>query len=121
MRDDGSVVRHRHSLAPAKTFPAVRSAADQRRSARVATLAQTRRTVPGELKRLLAAGAIDDATYAERRAAYDDAKRTVKRLSGRRRLELWAVVKTLEGVAARGQLTASRLPALFLTLQRNRE
>ena len=121
MRDDGSVVRHRHSLAPAETFPAVRSAADQRRSARVATLSQTRRTLPGELKRLLAAGAIDDATYAERRAAYDDAKRTVKRLSGRRKLELGAVVKTLEGVAARGQLTASRLPALFLTLQRNRE
>ena len=121
MRDDGSVVRHRHSLAPAETFPAVRSAADQRRSERVATLSQTRRTLPGELKKLLAAGAIDDATYAERRAAYDDAKRTVKRLSGRRKLELGAVVKTLEGIAARGQLTASRLPALFLTLQRNRE
>jgi hypothetical protein len=121
MRDDGSVVRHRHSLAPAETFPAVRSAADQRRSERVATLSQTRRTLPGELKTLLAAGAIDDATYAERRTAYDDAKRTVKRLSGRRKLELGAVVKTLEGIAARGQLTASRLPALFLTLQRNRE
>jgi len=121
MRDDGSVVRHRHSPTPAETFPAVRSAADQRRSGRVATLAQARRTVPGELKRLLAAGAIDDATYAERRAAYDDAKRTVKKLSGRRKLELGAVVKTLEGVAARGQLTASRLAPLFLTLQRNRE
>ena len=88
---------------------------------RVATLAQARKTVPGELKRLLAAGAIDDATYAERRAAYDDAKRTVKKLSGRRALELGAVVKTLEGVAARGQLSASRLAPLFLTLQRNRE
>ena len=121
MREDGSVVRHRHSLAPSETFPAVRSAADQRRSAPVAALAQKRRTVPGELKKLLAAGAIDDATYAERRAAYDDAKRTVRKLTGRRKLELGAVVKTLEDVAARGRLTASRLPALFLTLQRNRE
>ena len=99
----------------------MRSAADQRRSEPTATLAQKRRTVPGELKKLLAAGAIDDAVYAERRAAYDDAKRTVKRLSGRRKLELGAVVKTLEDVAARGQLTASRLAPLFLTLQRNRE
>jgi hypothetical protein len=121
MRDDGSVVRHGKSLAPAETFPPVRSAADQRRSVPVATLAQKRRTVPGELKNLLTAGAIDDAIYAERRAAYDDAKRTVKKLSGRRQLELGAVVKTLEGVAARGQLTASRLAPLFLTLQRNRE
>ena len=121
MREDGSVVRHGRSLAPSETFPPVRSAADQRRRAPVATLAQKRRTVPGELKKLLAAGAVDDATYAERRAAYDDAKRTIKKLSGRRKLELGAVVKTLEGVAARGQLTASRLPALFLTLQRNRE
>ena len=121
MREDGSVVRHRHSLAPAETFPAVRSAADQRRPAPAATLSQKRRTVPGELKKLRAAGAIDDAAYAERRAAYDDARRTVKRLSGRRKLELGAVVKTLEDVAARGQLTASRLAPLFLTLQRNRE
>ena len=121
MRDDGSVVRHRHSLTPAETFPPVRSAADHRRAATTATLARKRRTVPGELKRLRASGAIDDSAYAERRAAYDDAKRTVKRLSGRRKLELGAVVRTLEDVAARGQLRASRLAPLFLTLQRNRE
>ncbi len=77
--------------------------------------------MPGELKKLRDAGAIDAATYAERRSAYDDAKRTVKRLSGRRELELGAVVRTLEDVAARGQLSASRLAPLFLTLQRNRE
>jgi len=121
MREDGSVVPHGRSLAPAETFPPVRSSADQRRSQAVATLAAKRKTVPGELEKLRAAGAIDDTAYAERRAAYDDAKRTVKKLSGRRKLELGAVVKTLEDVAARGQLTASRLPALFLTLQRNRE
>ena len=121
MRDDGSVVLHRHSAAPAVTFPAVRSAADQRRSEPVAALAAQRRTVPGELEKLRAAGAIDDAAYAERRAAYDDAKRTVKKLRGTRKVELRAVVSSLEDVAARGQLTASRLAPLFLTLQRNRE
>ena len=122
MREDGSVVRHPHSLAPAATFPAVRSAADQRRSERpTATLSAKRRTVVGELERLRAAAAIDDVAYAERRAAYEDAKRTVKQLRGTRKVELRAVVKTLEDVAARRQLTASRLTALFLTLQRNRE
>jgi hypothetical protein len=99
----------------------VRSAADQKRSEPTATLAAKRRTVVGELGRLRAAGAIDDAAYAERRAAYEDAKRTVKKLSGARKAELGAVVSTLEDIAARGQLTASRLAPLFLTLQRNRE
>ena len=103
------------------TFPAVRSAADQRRSRADRDAAAKRRTVVGELDRLRAAGAIDDAAYAERRAAYEDAKRTVKKLSGARKVELGAVVSTLEDVAARGQLTASRLAPLFLTLQRNRE
>src|SRR6185295_12581241 len=38
-----------------------------------------------------------------------------------RKLELGAVVKSLQDVAARGQLTASRLAPLWLTLQRNVE
>jgi hypothetical protein len=47
--------------------------------------------------------------------------RTVKKLKGRRKLELGAVVKTLQGIAARGQLTPSRVAPLWLTLQRNVE
>ncbi len=121
MRDDGSVVRHRHSLAPDVTFPAVRSAADRPRARPTATLAARRRTVIGELKRLRASGAIDAATYAERRRDYKGAKRTVRKLRGTRRAELGAVVGTLEDIAARRQLTVSRLAPLFLTLQRNRE
>jgi len=121
LREDGSVVAHRHSLAPDVTFPAVRSRTDRRPARPVRALAAKRRTVIGELGRLRAAGAIDDSAYAERRAAYEDAKRTVKRLKGARKVELRAVVSTLEDVAARGQLTASRLAPLFLTLERNRE
>ncbi len=59
--------------------------------------------------------------YAERRAAYDDAKRRLKKLNGARKVELGAVVATLEDVAARGQLTPSRLAPMFLTLSRNVE
>ena len=79
------------------------------------------RTVRSELKRLLTAHQIDAATAARDRAAFDDAVRTARRLSGTRRSELQAVVDILHGIAARGQLTAARLPELFATLARNRQ
>jgi D-glucuronyl C5-epimerase-like protein len=77
------------------------------------------RTLRGELARLLRAGAIDRATYVADRRAFDGAIRAVQRLRGVRRGELLAVLGTLHDIAARGQLTASRLPELFLTLARN--
>ena len=67
--------------------------------------------MPGELKRLLAAGAIDDADLRgaprrlRRRQAHGQAAHRA-----RARSSSAAVVNDLEGVAARGQLTASRLP-----------
>lgn len=78
-----------------------------------------KRTVTGELKRLLAAGQLAQADYAADRAAYSDARAKTRRLRGARRYELSGVVGDLEDMAARGQLTASRAPALFLTLQTN--
>jgi hypothetical protein len=79
------------------------------------------RTVRGELARLLRTRQIGAATYARDRSAFDAAVRTAKRLSGTRRAELQGFIDTLHGIAARGQLTASRLPQLFLTLERNRQ
>ena len=121
MREDGSVVRHRHSLAPDVTFPAVRSAADRRRSAPAATLAAKRRTVAGELKRC--ARRARSTTRPTPSAAPPTRTPSARSAgsAGARKVELGAVVSTLEDVAARGQLTASRLAPLFLTLQRNRE
>jgi hypothetical protein len=78
-------------------------------------------TVTSELRRLLDAGALDQIAYDEHRAAYLDTKATARRLPGARRAELSAVVRTLEGIAARRQLTASRVGPLWLTLERNRE
>jgi D-glucuronyl C5-epimerase-like protein len=77
------------------------------------------RTLRGELVRLLRVGAIDRATYLADRHAFDGAIRSARRLHGTRRAELLAVLGTLHDIAARGQLTASRLPQLFLTLRRN--
>src|SRR4051812_27852708 len=112
---DGRVSVHQDRLGPGAGLPAGATRSGPR------ALAARRKTVIGELKRLLTAGAIDLPTYQARRASYVDAKRVVRELSGRRRLELGAVVATLEGIAARGWLTASRIGPLWMTLERNRQ
>lgn len=107
------------ALPPADALPveAPRAAA----ASSVARAAVRERTVRSELKRLLAAGEIDAATQARYRRMFDDAIRTAGRLSGTRRSELQAAIGDLHDIAARGQLTAARLPVLFATLQRNRQ
>ncbi|HZV73264.1 MAG TPA: D-glucuronyl C5-epimerase family protein [Conexibacter sp.] len=79
------------------------------------------RTVRSELKRLLTTGQIDAAAQARYRRMFDAAIRTAGRLAGTRRSELQAVIANLHDIAARGALTAARLPALFATLERNRQ
>jgi hypothetical protein len=86
-----------------------------------ARAAEPRKTIARELDRLHARGAIDQATYDADRAIHADVKRTIRRLTGARRAELAGVLASVEGIAARGSLRASRLYPLFLTLQRNRE
>lgn len=78
-------------------------------------------TVAGELARLEATGQLDAATAAGFRATYADARRTLKKLSGYRRIQLAAVLANTEAMAAAKLFTPTRLPAVFLTLQRNRE
>src|SRR4051794_8407178 len=79
-------------------------------------------TVAGELKRLAAQGQLTPEDAAAKRAIYDDAKATAAKLTGTRKTELGGVITDLDGMAARGAFDQpSRLPALFLTLQRNRE
>ncbi len=79
------------------------------------------KTVPRELARMLAAGAIDPVTHAADLALYRDVKATAKRLSGTRRVQLAGTVAVVDGIAARGELTPERLAPLRLTLSRNRE
>ena len=79
-------------------------------------------TVAGELKRLAAEGKLTPEDAAAKRAIYDDAKVVERKLSGTRKVELGGVIRDLDGMAARGSFAEpSRLPALFETLQRNRE
>jgi hypothetical protein len=90
-------------------------------SAPVADAAKPRRTIARELAKLYERGKIDRFTYDADRAIHADVKRTIRLLRGAPRAELAGVLASVEGMAARGALRASRLYPLFLTLQRNRE
>ncbi|HEY5045764.1 MAG TPA: D-glucuronyl C5-epimerase family protein [Solirubrobacteraceae bacterium] len=78
-------------------------------------------TVTGALASLKRSGAITAAVYQQDNAAYLAAQSSLKKLSGTRRTELGGVLANVQAIAAAGQFTPSRLPALFLTLERNRQ
>jgi D-glucuronyl C5-epimerase-like protein len=78
-------------------------------------------TVTGALQRLQRGGTISEETYLQDQRAFAAAKRSLGRLSGTRREELGAVLGNVEAIAARGQLSVSRLPVVFATVARNRE
>jgi D-glucuronyl C5-epimerase C-terminus len=77
-------------------------------------------TVTAALASLQRSGAITPASYQQDRSAYVAAVNTLKRLSGTRRTELGGVLGNVRAIAAGGGFIPSRLPALFLTLERNR-
>lgn len=81
---------------------------------------RAQRTVRSELARLYRNHAITTAAYRQYSANFNRALATEKHLAGTRRTELVAVTETLHQIAASGALTASRLPALFATVNANR-
>ncbi len=81
---------------------------------------QPRRTVVSELRALLDAGLIDQATHDRHLDTYDRARDTLRKLKGTRFTLLKAVIKNVEGIAGNGQLSPTRLSGLFLTIERNR-
>jgi hypothetical protein len=64
---------------------------------------------------------IDAREYRHYATIYRNAQRAVRKLSGRPRKELQAVLGNLFATARAGKLTADRAPLAFLTVQRNRE
>jgi hypothetical protein len=77
--------------------------------------------VSGELARLRKAGAITAQAYRTYRGTLTAALNAVHRLRGTRRTEREAVIENLHWIAASGQMIPTRLPALFETLERNRQ
>lgn len=73
------------------------------------------------LATLQRSGEISEEEYARYRHAYVAAQHSLKRLSGTRRAELGSVIANTRQLAAAGELTPSRLPAVMLTVERNRQ
>ena len=78
-------------------------------------------SVTAAMRNLLHSAAISEATYRQDYSAYLAAKSSLGKLSGTRREELGAVLANVQAMASAGELIPSRLPALFLTLERNRQ
>lgn len=78
-------------------------------------------TVTAALASLLHAGSLAQANYRSDYTAYVAAKRSLGKLAGTRREELGSVLANVQAMAAAGELVASRLPVVFLTLERNRQ
>src|SRR5437764_11967396 len=113
VRSDPSVAAAMPTPAPAGPFSdhAVRATA----RAHVAD-----RNVRTELARLRRIHAISTGAYGRYLGSFNAALSAARRLHGTRAMELGAVLGNLHAIAASGMLTPSRLPALFLTLDRNR-
>jgi hypothetical protein len=73
------------------------------------------------LDKLLVRGQIDQAVHDARIAIVTRALRTVRKLTGTRKTQLGAVLANADAMALGGSLTASRLEAVFETIDRNRE
>jgi hypothetical protein len=73
------------------------------------------------LDRAVQAGAVAAEQADAWRALHERTRALARRLGGLRRRELGAALAGVERLAGRGLLTASRMPAAFLTLQRNAE
>lgn len=101
------------TAAPAESVSGF--AARTRRRAHVADS-----NVRTELARLHRVHAISKAAYRRYLGSFNAALNAVKRVGGTRAVELEAVIENVHSIAAAGMLTPSRLPVLFLTLDRNR-
>jgi hypothetical protein len=74
-----------------------------------------------ELRRIRNAGRITPAEYREYRYEYKRCRAFARNLSGARELDMKGVLASVDRMAARGVLKASRLAPLWLQLRRNRE
>ncbi|HEY2201979.1 MAG TPA: D-glucuronyl C5-epimerase family protein [Solirubrobacteraceae bacterium] len=77
-------------------------------------------SVGAALGSLQRAGAITAVSYQQYYSAYLAAQRSLKKLSATRHTELAGVLTNVQAIAAAGGFIPSRLPALFMTLERNR-
>src|SRR5436305_3348509 len=123
LKDGHATTRHER-FAGASDLPAPAAAAQpaSRGSLHAAApRAPKGRATRNALDALLASGAIDQRTHDADRASIDSALRAYRKLSGTRKTQIGAVIANADSIAAAGNLTVSRLPAVFATLDANTE
>jgi hypothetical protein len=99
---------------------ASRASAAARAPARASTK-RGRRAVFAALRRELRRKHIKAADYRRWRRTYVRSIRTLRHLGGARGAQLRYVLVSVESLALRGRLIASRMPVAFLQLERNRQ
>jgi hypothetical protein len=117
----GKVHTERQRFLGPTALPASPSPAPRPRAAAAAAKKKVPRGRATRLAvdKLLEQGAIDQPTRDARQATLRQTLRAYSSLSGTRRLELGAVIDNADAIASSGQLTPSRLNAVFATLQAN--
>jgi hypothetical protein len=121
-----AVVRQNPFLPSAALAPAASPAPALRRARRApaavrAHAAASQVTIASTLAKQLRRGEITASDYGAYHAGLEAAIRTAARLKGTRSTELYSVLTNMHRMAVAGALTPSRLPALFLTLDKNRQ
>jgi hypothetical protein len=79
-----------------------------------------RRAVYAALRRVQRRGQVEEANARRWRTWYVRSLRTYKKLRGARREQLGYVIDSVEALALRKRLGATRMPAAFVQLERNR-
>jgi len=123
--DGQSAVRRDDPLVPSRAEASLGRPPGGRATARAAGLAARassaagRRAVLRALGRSLRGGTVSRARYNRWRRAYARSRSTLRRLRGARRIQLAYLVASLERLALRRRLNSTRMPAVFLQLERN--
>jgi hypothetical protein len=110
------------ALTPAPALQGLPFHAGVRARGRVlARAAASQVTIGTTLAKLYRHGEINATEYHSDHASLEAAIRTAAHLKGTRAVELYSILTNLHDIAVGGEMTPSRLPALFLTLNDNRE
>ena len=117
--DGDRAERRQDPLVPSKASVTLPRPPGAAASVAVASSKRGQRAVARALRSALRRRAISRKSYSGYRRAYSRSLSVQRRLRGARRSQLGYVVASLEGIALRGRLASSRLPALFSQLERN--
>jgi hypothetical protein len=124
MDENGDVSRVNDPHLPAAdlpTPPAPKSSSARLARKRVTAAQTSGPSFKGGIQGLYSGGHIDINSYNRAKRAYDNAKRSYKKVTGARKVELRAVMKNADTISKSGQLSPQRMTVLALTLERNRE